>query len=181
MKETPAEVLKRLKEGNARFVHGTLEHPNRCAESKEKSALGQSPSAIILGCSDSRVPVEIIFDQGLGDLFVIRVAGGVLGDLERESILFAVEMFGCPLIVALGHENCGAVQAMRDGKGDKVPTIARHLSPGVKTAATLEEAVNENVRHVVEKLKEMPVEVVGAVYELSSGKVNFLNGPASPQ
>jgi len=181
----PDAVLKSLMEGNERFVQGALQHPNRCNESKEKTSSGQSPKAIILGCSDSRVPVEIVFDQGIGDLFVIRVAGNVLGDPQMESILFALEAFGPTLVVVLGHENCGAITAARSGAIGGIPSIAKCLSPNVGGAASVHDAVVENVAHVVSELEKVEnvkalvndnqLKVVGGVYELTTGKVTFLS------
>lgn len=110
---SPQEALKKLQEGNERFVS---DKSLRCLTDKEdrRKALvnNQKPFAIILGCSDSRVAPEILFDQGLGDLFIIRVAGNVLGSSEIDSITYAVKALLCPLIVVLGHENCGAVEAV---------------------------------------------------------------------
>ena len=112
---TAQEALERLREGNQRFTSGvrsveTLASPMRLAELAE----GQQPFAIIVGCSDSRVPVETVFDQGLGDLFVVRVAGNVVMPSQLASVEFAVEMFGSRLVVVLGHSSCGAIKATID-------------------------------------------------------------------
>src|SRR3990170_8994951 len=108
---TPHEAIKKLLEGNKRFVKNKALHP-RCYDAEAKKLItSQNPFAVILSCSDSRVPLEIIFDQGLGDLFVIRVAGNVFDDLALGSIEFAIRNLGTPLIMVLGHENCGAVTA----------------------------------------------------------------------
>ena len=110
---TAAEALHRLEEGNARFVSGLLSSttPAALAASREKVAQGQKPFAVIVGCSDSRVGPEVIFDQKLGDIFVIRTAGEVVDDVALGSIEYAVEHLGAPLIVVLGHQRCGAVDA----------------------------------------------------------------------
>lgn len=181
MKASPDEVLRELLEGNRRFIEDRLEHPNRCSETKEKAVLSQSPVAIILGCSDSRVPVEIVFDQGIGDLFVIRVAGNILCESQKESILFALDAFAPSVIMVLGHENCGAIAAARSGAVASIPSIFAHLSKEVATVSTTHEAVVVNVKHVVRELQKVErieallakkkIQVVGAVYELLTGKV----------
>lgn len=183
MRLLPDTILEKLIKGNERFVSGQLEHPNRCAESKKSATSFQEPQAIILGCSDSRVPVEILFDLGIGDIFVVRVAGNVLGILERESISFAVRNFHSPLIVVLGHENCGAVTAIREGKIEELQETAKCISSTVKIAPTLEIAVKENVLHVVKTLREIPflahliekneLDIVGGFYQLLTGQVVF--------
>ncbi|MEL7088092.1 MAG: carbonic anhydrase, partial [Planctomycetota bacterium] len=109
---SPAEdALKKLMDGNARFVAGEMMHPNLTADRRAELAQGQSPYAIIVSCSDSRVPPEQVFDAGPGDLFVIRVAGNVVGDDAQASIEYAVAVLNSPLVVVMGHESCGAVDA----------------------------------------------------------------------
>ena len=107
----PDDVLRQLKAGNSRYVRGKSSHPNLSSKRRAEIAQKQFPSAVILGCSDSRVPPELIFDTGLGDLFVVRTAGEVVGNLELASIEYAIEHLGASLIVVLGHERCGAVKA----------------------------------------------------------------------
>lgn len=107
----PDEALARLKEGNARFVRGRVKRPNAGADRRAVVAAGQAPFAVIVSCADSRVPPEILFDQGIGDLFVVRTAGQALGDFELASIEYAVEHLGAPFILVLGHERCGAIKA----------------------------------------------------------------------
>jgi carbonic anhydrase len=107
----PDEALARLKEGNARFVRGRVKRPNAGADRRSAVAGGQNPFAVIVSCADSRVPPEILFDQGIGDLFVVRTAGQALGDFELASIEYAVEHLGTPFILVLGHERCGAIKA----------------------------------------------------------------------
>jgi len=107
----PDEALARLKEGNARFVKGRAKRPNAGADRRAAVAGGQAPFAIIVSCADSRVPPELLLDQGIGDLFVVRTAGQALGDFEFASIEYAVEHLGAPFILVLGHERCGAVKA----------------------------------------------------------------------
>ena len=108
---TPDEALQRLIDGNARFTAGKVDHPNQDAARRTALAKGQSPFAIIFGCSDSRVSPEVLFDQGLGDLFVIRVAGNVVDADEAGSVEYAFEHLHSPLLLVLGHQNCGAVAA----------------------------------------------------------------------
>lgn len=170
------DAFAKLKEGNQRFIDNKLEHPNRCAESKQRSAVSQEPFAIILGCADSRVSAEIIFDQGIGDLFVVRVAGNVLGPLELESIGFAVENFHCSLIVVLGHEKCGAIHAFREEKISGIETIASHIPESVRKATSNEAGVKVNVDHVVDQLQaHFPrTKIQGGYYHLDTGKVEFM-------
>ena len=113
-KVSPADALARLKAGNQRFVAGKLQHPHQDSKRRAELAKGQQPFAIVLGCADSRTSPEVLFDQGLGDLFVVRVAGNVLDDHALASIEYAVEHLGAQLIVVLGHQRCGAVQAAKD-------------------------------------------------------------------
>ena len=189
---SPDAALARLKAGNARFVAGELSHPNQGPARRTKLSEGQRPFAIILGCSDSRTPPEVIFDQGLGDLFVVRSAGNVVDDVALGSIEYAVEHLGSSLIVVLGHENCGAVKATVDG-GDlpgHLPAIAKAIRPAVKASAhhpgdPLDNAVLENARleaqrvatskPILQKLvEEGKVRVVAARYDLNTGRVVFL-------
>ncbi|MDB6080753.1 MAG: cynT [Chlamydiia bacterium] len=187
----PEEALKRLVEGNQRYVDGKLIHPNRDEETRSKMAEGQAPYAIILGCSDSRVPPEIIFDQGLGELFIVRVAGNVAGPIELDSIEFSAIHFKSAVILVLGHKNCGAVQAVLQNDTKDIESIAVLIEPAVKAAEKLsregdlvERAVKMNVEMVTEQLRKNEVlakrieskqlQVVGGYYDLESGKVELL-------
>lgn len=116
-KITGDQALKRLIAGNERYREGRLKHPNQTPDRRREVADGQRPFAIIIGCSDSRVPPEILFDQGLGDLFVVRTAGGVVDDAALGSIEYAVSHLKTPLIVVLGHSRCGAVTATASAQG----------------------------------------------------------------
>lgn len=199
------EALERLREGNRRFVSGvrsldTLGSPMRRSE----LVTGQEPFAVILGCSDSRVPVEIVFDQGLGDLFVIRVAGHVVAPSQIGSVEFAAERFGTRLVVVLGHTGCGAVQATLEalrGRSEGASSrglrsIVERIRPAVEglletglrddPEALAREAVRSNVRvaagalrHGSETLDELArtegLRVVGAVYSLETGRVDFFD------
>lgn len=181
---TPAESLKRLINGNERFVNDQSIHPNRSQERREETAGGQKPFGIVLGCSDSRVPLEIIFDQGLGDLFVVRVAGNVAGNIVVDSIQYSAKYLGSSLIMVMGHESCGAVTAVFDGTTADIENIADLVRPAIRGAHSVESAVKDNVRSVVAKLKKCPelehlmkegkLGIVGAYYQLTSGTVEIL-------
>ena len=197
------EALERLREGNARFVAG--EGVPAVSEARRSELVsGQEPHAIILGCSDSRVPAELIFDQGLGDLFVIRVAGNIVAPSQVGSIEYAAEVFGTRLVVVLGHSKCGAVKATLDTLESHAGTPSRNLAsivnrirPSVETLfetdlrkdadALWYHSVRANVRasanhlrngsQVLEELINSDgLLVVGAEYSLETGVVNFFDG-----
>jgi len=191
-------ALSRLKAGNARFAEGAVRHPHLDARLRhDLAAHGQHPFATVLSCSDSRVPVELLFDQGVGDLFVIRVAGNVVGQDEAGSIEYAVEHLHCPLLVVLGHRKCGAVTAAVKMASDTpnieglikhiVPAVraAREVAGDVSTAGLVDEAVRHNVWQSIAELIESSdlcrqavrsgeLAVVGAVYDIDSGDVAWL-------
>lgn len=205
MADKGLEALRRLKEGNKRFVEETVA-PQARPRLHEPATLaqGQSPFAIVLACSDSRVPVEIVFDQGLGDLFVIRVAGHVPGPPVIGSIEFAAQQFGSPLLVVLGHSNCGAVQATLDHVEQPANDASPHLmsvvnailpavrpliaaEPPLKRDALIDEAVRNNVREaatavcaessvITRLVNEGNLLVVGAEYCLETGNVDVFHG-----
>lgn len=187
--------LERLKVGNERYVNAAPVHPDQTLEKMRELSKGQHPFAVVVSCSDSRVPAEILFDQGLGDIFSIRTAGNVIGDYELGSIEYAVEHLGCKLVVVLGHKSCGAVKAYMESKGEKHDD---HISKIVEYLAVEQEekslrdssntdtdkAIHANVNHAVKLLstsepvlKEFvqsgKVQVIGAYYDLESGKVTF--------
>ena len=182
----PNVALERLMQGNQKYVSGKLDHPSRDVFRREKVAPGQEPFAVIVCCSDSRVPPEIIFDVGLGDVFVVRVAGNVVGDLGMESILYAVDVLHAPMIMVLGHSNCGAVDAVMKGIIDDIPEIAAKIEPAMKSLEkpTLGEVIKANVSLVCDQLKSTPLLsrfakegkmlIVGGVYDLNDGKVSLL-------
>jgi carbonic anhydrase len=202
---TARAALERLREGNRRFVSGT-ERGGRFTNEARRGELvtGQEPFAIVLGCSDSRVPAEIVFDQGLGDLFVIRVAGNIVASSQVGSVEFAAERFGTPLVVVLGHSGCGAVLATleellrpRDRQSWNLRSIVDRIRPSVETLlvtelrhdvdALLRQAVRANVRasanhlrygsEVLERLiLGDRLLVVGAEYSLETGEVEFFDG-----
>lgn len=181
--------LERLIEGNIRFIENKSLHPNRSLERREETAKKQEPIAIIVGCSDSRVAPEILFDQGIGDLFIVRVAGNVVGPIEIASIEYSALYLHSKLIVVLGHENCGAVHAVVEGKTQGIEPIASLIEPAVKmTAKTpgnhLENAIKKNVLLVVEQLQNNPLlkpiiekeqlTIKGGYYNFHTGKVELL-------
>lgn len=196
----PDEAVTKLKEGNARFVSGAAQHPNQDQNRRTATATGgQQPFATVLGCSDSRVPVEVLFDSGIGDIFVIRVAGNVADTDEIGSIEYAVDHLGTPVLVVLGHTQCGAVTAVvknAEVHGKIVPLVAKIRPAVAKTKALypqssgddfLNEAIRGNVWQAIEDLfRASPVtarrvqsgqlKVVGAIYHLDSGSVHWL-GP----
>jgi carbonic anhydrase len=187
---TPEKSLSLLIEGNKRYVKDELQHPNRCQFRRESITARQTPFAIILGCSDSRVSPEIIFDQGLGDLFVVRVAGNVVGPVELASIDYSALILLSSLIVVMGHESCGAVTAVLNGQTKGIEAIARKIAPAIaqsakKSGNLLENAIKDNVRKVVKQLrnssilseliKDKKIDVIGGYYHLTSGEVEFLD------
>lgn len=190
-------ALARLKAGNARFAEGKTRHAHEGADWRKHLVGGQKPFATILGCSDSRVPVELVFDQGFGDLFVVRVAGNVIADDVVGSIAYAALHLRTPLFVVLGHAGCGAVTAALDEKlkkatePDRIEALVKLIDPGLKDLdvklpypAMLDAAVAANVRWSVRQLAELPaartaverhrVALAGAVYDLQTGRVRFL-------
>ena len=202
---TANEALARLKEGNARFVSGVRSVDTILKQVQRASFVeGQAPFAIILGCSDSRVPAEIIFDQGLGDLFVIRVAGNIVAPSQVGSVEFAAGLFGTPLVVVLGHSMCGAVVATLEGlerpseaRSSNVLSIVNRILPAVEPLfetelrsnpeQLLKAAIRANIlastnqlRHGSEILEQLiqqgDLTIVGAEYSLETGVVEFFDG-----
>lgn len=187
------EALQRLIDGNIRFTKGKVNRPNQSLERIREVSKKQTPFATIVGCSDSRVPNEIIFDQGVGDLFIVRTAGQVSTYASWGSIEFSVAVLGVNLVVVLGHSNCGAVNAAC--KANDVPGHIITLTNAIKPAAEktkhlegdwLENAVKANVALQVSSLRKLDpilskrynngqLQIVGAVYDLETGKVNFLS------
>jgi carbonic anhydrase len=188
---TPADdVLKDLLAGNERFVAGRTSNPRQSPADFSKLASGQTPDAVIIGCADSRVPPEILFDQGVGDLFVIRVAGNIVsgaGPIVKGSIAYGVAVLGASLVMVLGHSECGAVKAALETKQQALPASIRDLVGSVDTGKErdLGQAIAANVRSGVAKLKNVEptissyvetkrLKVVGAVYDLATGKVTMV-------
>ena len=199
------EGLERLRNGNARFVSNVRASDASLDRARRiELASGQEPFAIILGCSDSRVPAEIVFDQGLGDLFVIRVAGNIIAPSGVGSVEFAAERFGTRLVVVLGHSQCGAIlatieelQRPRENQSRNLRSIVDRVRPSVESLlatdlkhdlhALVAEAVRANIRASVSQLRhgsqvleqlihEQGLLVVGAEYCLENGEVEFFDG-----
>lgn len=182
----PKEALTALMNGNERYTKDALLHPNRSQSRREALTDTQNPFATILCCSDSRLSPVIIFDQGLGDLFEVRNAGNVAGPIVNASLEFSVKQLGSSLIFVLGHENCGAVNAVLKGQAEAIEPIADKIKEAVKAlkpGSSLEEAIKANVRNVIQQVKANPaiaklisekkVEVVGGYYHLQTGKVEI--------
>jgi len=189
------EALKRLMEGNRRFAAGDSIHPNTLAKRREELSLAQNPYALVLGCADSRVPPEHVFDCGLGELFVIRTAGEVVDEAVMGSIEFGVDKLVIPLLMVLGHSGCGAVGAtIETQEGGLNPASAMNalvekIRPAIEVAkgrqgGLLDNAVRANVEMIVDELKrservaraaaEGELKVVGACYDLDTGVVEII-------
>jgi carbonic anhydrase len=190
----PAEAISKLKEGNGRYTSGNLQHPGQTTERRTELANTQHPFAAIVSCSDSRVPPEIVFDQGLGDLFIVRVAGNVINDEGLGSIEYTVDHLGTRLILVLGHQRCGAVDAAREtiaAKGKApghIESLVRAIKPAVEATAKedLDATIKANVKHVVQALRSSTpilkakvdsgeIQIVGGYYSLDTGSVTFLD------
>lgn len=189
---TTDQALQMLMEGNQRFVAKKLTHRNQTAQREAEVAKEQHPFAVILGCADSRVPPEIIFDEGLGDLFVVRVAGNIVDNAIIASIEYAADHLGTPLVMVLGHQRCGAVAATL--KGGELPghisTLAEAIAPAINSTKNqpgdqLDNCVRANVKMVVDQLKSsQPVlsefvkagklKIVGGRYDLETGRVDII-------
>ncbi|MFZ3566205.1 carbonic anhydrase [Streptomyces sp. BH097] len=193
---TPDEAFAMLLDGNRRFVTGTPGHPNQDAARRTEIAPGQNPFAVLFGCSDSRLAAEIIFDQGLGDMFVVRTAGHVVGSEVLGSIEYGVAVLGCPLVVVLGHDSCGAIAAAKDAAdGGRAPAgfvrdVVERVTPSVLAARAAgrgrdEEILHEHIRHSVDLLLDRSrvlseqvaagrLAVVGLSYRLADGTARLV-------
>lgn len=190
-------VLKELKAGNAHHVAKTYSHPHQSAARQRELATGQHPHCALLTCADSRVAPEIVFDQGLGDIFDVRVAGNIAGTSETASLEYAAEHLHVPLIVVMGHSKCGAVSAALEGGTlpGKLPDLMAAIKPAVdqsakETGDRVANAVRDNVALVVQQLlgakpvlaelaESGKLRIVGAVYSLETGKVEWLPAAAA--
>ncbi len=193
------EALRRLKEGNARFLRGEAKFPTVRKDVLAALAKGQHPYATILGCSDSRVPPELLFDAGFGELFVVRLAGNVLSPEVAGTFQYAAVHLKTPLFVVLGHEGCGAVaaalRAVREGARERsrieallenVTPALRDVDPGLSEPEQMRAAVEANVRWTMarilatpeaqQRLKEGILRLAGAVFEFSTGAVRWIEG-----
>lgn len=190
-KVTADSALAELKAGNEHHISHRYLHPHETAERQRQLTSGQNPHAEILSCSDSRVPPEIIFDQGLGDLFVVRVAGNVATEVELGSLEYGAEHLHVPLLVVLGHQHCGAVTAAVEGNNASghINALIKLLSPAVEKGRAMpgdlvDNSVKANVEMVVKQLGADPIlrelvhegklRIVGSVYSLDSGAVTWL-------
>lgn len=195
---TPSESLEKLREGNERYQQDHLLHPDISIQKRAAFHATQEPFAVVLGCSDSRVPPEIVFDQGVGDIFVVRVAGNVVGPIELDSLEYAVKYLHASLVVVLGHEQCGAMKAVLAGDVADIEAVAEQITPVIakcekeckkecveKNVSLTDFCTKANVRHIVKKIKESPlireyvqdkrVDVVAGFYNFTSGKVEILS------
>lgn len=195
---SPKEALNKLVEGNNRFASNNSIHPNRCDETKNALLKQQKPFVAVLSCSDSRVPIEIIFDAGLGDIFAVRTAGHVLSKEVIGSLEYAIKSLGVKLVMILGHENCGAVNtAIQTYKNDEydvlsenLQSIMNHLYPAIekvkdKSEDFLNSAVKSNIYYqledlikkdiyIAEKVQKGEIALIGAMYSLATGRVDIL-------
>ncbi|MGO2051835.1 carbonic anhydrase [Arthrobacter sp. MYb211] len=194
---TPQEAWKKLTEGNSRFIQGATEHPNQDGARRQSLVTGQEPFAVIFGCSDSRLAAEIIFDVGLGDVFVVRTAGHVLDPASLGSLEFAVDILNIPLIVILGHDSCGAVtsaiKAKESGIMPKgfVRDLVEHIIPSVFAAesanitdvnGTVVEHVKQTTARLVDlssiietAIAEGRTAVAGVAYKLAEGEAQLVS------
>jgi carbonic anhydrase len=192
-KTTPAQAWKALKEGNERFVAGSPEHPSQSIEHRASLAVAQRPTTVVFGCADSRVAAEIIFDQGLGDMFVVRTAGHVIDSAVLGSIEYAVTVLSVPLIVVLGHDSCGAVEATIAAlDGGNVPSgfvrdVIERVTPSIMLGRRegLSRVDEFEARHVVEtgtqllarssataeRITRGELAIVGVTYHLADGRI----------
>ena len=192
------ESLTKLIEGNKRFAQGKSIHPNRSEELRSTLLDGQNPYAVVISCSDSRVPVEIIFDVGLGDIFVIRTAGHVLSNETMGSLEYAVKELGVKFVMIMGHDNCGAVKsamtAYKAGEYDELSpnlkALLNHIYPvfekmKISGKTSLDDAISLNIKYQVEdllkkdaylakKAEENKIMIVGAKYSLDTGLVEMV-------
>ena len=199
---TASEALERLRAGNDRFVQGTARFPTVQKEVLADLAKGQRPYATILGCSDSRVPPELLFDAGFGELFIVRLAGNVISPEVAGTFQYAAVHLRTPLFLVLGHEGCGAVQAALEAKfrgareRSRIEALLQNILPGLDgidpTASPDEQlraGVEANVRWTIRQIMESPeaqarqaegvLQLVGAVADIATGRVRFLEAPVS--
>ena len=195
---TPALAWRRLREGNERFVNGETSHPNQDASRRSSLVENQHPFAVIFGCSDSRLAAEIIFDVGLGDVFVVRTAGQVIDDAVLGSLEYSIGVLGVPLIVILGHDSCGAVSATKSAvETGQMPAgfirdLVERITPSVLTSLRNDQTdVNDMVVEQVKQTSERLVDssrvisdaigsgkaaVIGLSYSLAEGRANLVSG-----
>lgn len=194
--ESKFSPLQKLEEGNKRFASGKPVHPYETLERLRELKKGQHPFAIVVSCSDSRVPAELVFDQGLGDIFSIRTAGNIMGDYELGSIEYAVEHLDCKLIIVMGHKDCGAIKAFITSDGhynhsDHIKKIIEYIESEQEEKdlashheLNVKNAIDANIAHGVTFLKTSEpilkefyeakkIAIIGALYDIETGKVTF--------
>ena len=188
---TPDAALQKLVEGNQRFVQHQPQYPDQSAARLQEVAQAQHPFATILSCADSRVPAELLFDQGIGDLFDVRIAGNIATPETIGSIEYAVTLIGTPLLMVLGHERCGAVTAAvkNEALSGEISTFVKAILPAVKRVKNqagdpVDNAVVANVQYQIERLKRSPLlaerlksgalKIVGGRYDLDTGTVTMI-------
>lgn len=190
------DPIERLERGNERFVEGKPSHPNETALRIRQLKDGQRPFVTVVSCSDSRVPPELVFDQGFGDIFSVRTAGHVIGDFELGSIEYAVEHLHCSLIIVMGHTQCGAVKAFVESKGDyehmdHLSSVMTYMGEEVEEkrliasdSLVLDKAIDANINHDVHLLRSSTpllsnqyfskkIQIIGALYDIETGIVKF--------
>lgn len=194
--ESKFTPLQKLKAGNERFASGKQTHPDETLKRIRELKKGQNPFAVVVSCSDSRVPTELVFDQGFGDIFSIRTAGNIMGDYELGSIEYAVEHLDCKLVVVMGHKDCGAIKAFIKSGGhyehlDHIKKIIEYIENEQEEKdlknhhqLNVDKAIDANIAHGVTFLKttepilrelydRKKVEIIGAIYDIETGKVTF--------
>jgi len=191
------DPIERLKAGNERFATFHPVHPDQTLQKLRELEKGQHPFAVIVSCSDSRVPPELVFDQGLGDLFVIRTAGNIIGDYELGSIEYAVEHLGVKLVVVMGHEECGAIKAFLESDDHPIGGHIKSIVEAIRKEPEEQKSLNENgknvheavlanIHHGINQLRSSPpilsestktgkLIIKGAIYQIEDGRVRFLN------
>lgn len=201
----PGEAIERLKDGNDRYAAGNSVRPDATAERRKETLVGgQHPFATVVSCSDSRVPVEILFDQGIGDVFVVRVAGNVCNGDEIATVEYGVEHLGTTAIVVLGHTKCGAVTAVAQGAElhgnlrslvhniyeavDKAKQSNSNLQGDALVAAAVEANVRQSIADLLENSPEVreraetgKLKIVGAIYDIGEGRVKWLKDASEPK
>ena len=185
--DTPAQALDRLRAGNARFISGHPIAPNRDIAQLRALEPKQTPFAAVLGCADSRVPVEIVYDQGFGDLFVVRVAGNVATAVEIASLEYGAAVLDVEVIKVLGHSNCGAVKAALSGEAvpGQISTLFQHIVPALdRKTMDLDAAIAANVQYQVRKLREasplLAQRVADGQLVIEGGVIDFATGEVRP-
>ena len=193
---TNLSPLQKLEGGNRRFASGKPVHPDETLERLRELKKGQHPFAIVVSCSDSRVPAELVFDQGLGDIFSIRTAGNVIGDYELGSLEYAIEHLDCKLIVVMGHKDCGAIKAFINSNGhykhaDHIKNIINYIESENEeknltstSKLSVDKAIDANIAHGINFLKsaepilkerfvQNKITITGALYDIETGIVTF--------